>query len=113
LRIGLASSGTEEYIGIVLDKFKIRRYFNVIVSGDDVKVGKPNPRIYTLAAEKLGIAPGRCIVLEDAKNGVEAAKAAGCKCIGVIDLNELPQDLSKADIVLNSLMEVEGLDFKD
>ena len=109
LRIGLASSGTREYIGIVLDKFKIREYFDVIVSGEDVKTGKPDPMIYALASERLGVEPGKCVVLEDAKNGIEAAKSAGCKCIGVIDLNELPQDFSKADMILNSLEEVKGL----
>lgn len=57
--------------------------FDVIVSGEDVANKKPAPDIYLLAAQKIGSKPGECIVVEDAVNGIIAAKAAGMKCIGV------------------------------
>lgn len=103
--IALASSGTKEYIDLVLDKFRIRNYFDVIVSGDDVKIGKPHPETYLLTCKKLKLKSEECLVLEDATKGVESAKEAGCKCIGIINRN-VNQDYSKADTVLSSLKEL-------
>ncbi|OGD95032.1 hypothetical protein A3B52_03240, partial [Candidatus Curtissbacteria bacterium RIFCSPLOWO2_01_FULL_41_28] len=84
-KIALASSGTKKYINVVLAKFKIADYFDVIVSGDDIKRGKPDPEIFSVAVKKLGLKPEETLVLEDATNGIEAAKSAGCKCIAVIN----------------------------
>ncbi len=102
LNIALASSGTTEYIGIVLDRFNIRSYFDVIISGDDVKKGKPDPEVFLKAAASLKLCPADCVVLEDATHGIAAAKAAGCFCIAVPG-NTLPQDQSKADLIVQSL----------
>lgn len=104
-KIGLATSGTKQYIEIVLKKFKIRNYFDAIVAGDDVKIGKPNPETYLVASKKLDFAPEECIVLEDTTNGIESAKKAGCECIAVKNLY-VPQDCSRADLRLNSLKEL-------
>ncbi len=103
-KIGLATSGTKQYIEVVLDKFRIRDYFDVIVSGDDVKVGKPDPETYLVASQKLGFKPEECIVLEDATNGIESAKKAGCRCVAIKNPH-ISQDYSKADLILNSLRE--------
>ncbi|MDD2807708.1 MAG: HAD family phosphatase [Patescibacteria group bacterium] len=105
-KIALASSGTKTYIDVVLDKFRIRKYFDVIISGDDVKEGKPNPEVYIMTAKKLSIAPDNCVVLEDAKAGVDSAKSAGCKCIAIQSPSTPPQDLRKADLYLNSLINL-------
>jgi beta-phosphoglucomutase family hydrolase len=105
-KIALASSGTRDYIDFVLDKFKIREYYDAIVSGEDVNKGKPDPEPYLLACKKLGLSPRECVVLEDAANGVKAAKAAGCKCIGIDSPYTPLQDLSMADLELESLLEI-------
>lgn len=105
-KLAVASSGAEEYINLVLDKFAIRDYFCAIVTGDDVKAGKPNPEAYLKAASKLGVDPAACVVLEDAAKGIEAAKAAGCKCIAVSNPNVPAQDFAKADLVVHSLDKV-------
>ncbi|MDD4901413.1 MAG: HAD family phosphatase [Patescibacteria group bacterium] len=105
-RIALASSAVQEYINLVLDKFNLRNYFDVIVSGDSIKFGKPNPETYSLASKKLGCQPAECLVLEDAENGIISAKGAGCRCIAIINLNTPPQDRSQADIILPSLVEI-------
>jgi sugar-phosphatase len=55
----------------------------VVVSGDDVERGKPDPAIYVLAAQRLGVAAERCLVIEDAPNGVQSARAAGMTVLGV------------------------------
>ena len=107
-KIALASSGTKKYINLVLKKFKIADYFDVIVSGDDVKHGKPDPEIFSVAVKKLSLKPEETLVLEDATNGIEAAKSAGCKCIAVINKITPPQNYSKADLVVNSLEEIDS-----
>ena len=102
-KIAIASSGTKKYIDMVLNKFKIANYFDVIITGDDVKSGKPNPETYQVAVKKLRVKPQETIVLEDATKGIIAAKSAGCVCIAVKNPYTPKQNLSKADIKLNSL----------
>ena len=82
----------KKYIDLVLEKFDIKNYFSLIVSGDDVKKGKPNPETYLVASQKLGFTPEECLVLEDATAGINAAKDAGCKCIAIKNLNTPVQD---------------------
>jgi beta-phosphoglucomutase len=61
----------------------LRRYFSVIVTADDVVYGKPDPEVYLLAAARLRVVPERCVVFEDSLVGVEAARRAGMRAIGV------------------------------
>ena len=61
----------------------LRRYFDVIVTADDVAYGKPDPEVYLLAAARLRVAPERCLVFEDSLVGLEAARRAGMRAIGV------------------------------
>jgi len=82
--IGLASSADFIKIDANLRAAKIDRgLFTKIISGDDVKKKKPFPDIYLKAAQEMGMEPVECIVVEDAVNGIRAAKAAGMKCIAV------------------------------
>jgi len=105
-KIALASSGAKEYIHLVLDKFSIGEYFDVIVSGDCVSIGKPDPETYLVASKKLGLEPMECVVLEDSQNGIIAAIQAGCKCIAIVNPNTPPQDHSQANLILNSLQDI-------
>lgn len=85
--IALVSSSPREWIDTVMNRFDIDG-FNLIVSADTLKVdgviekGKPHPAVYRHAAERLGITPQDCVVVEDSDNGIEAAKRAGMHCIG-------------------------------
>lgn len=99
----VASSSPHEQIDFILKKFELKRYFHAIVSGEDVVAGKPHPEIFLKAADMLGVTSDSCIVIEDSHNGVTAAKRAGMKCIGFINPNSGDQDLSKADMIVNSL----------
>jgi len=105
-KIALGSSGIKSYIDFVLDKFNLRSYFDAIAAGDQVKKGKPDPEVYLLCAGKLGLKAEECVVFEDAAIGIAAAKAAGCKCVAIINHHTPPQDLSQADLKINSLEEV-------
>ena len=91
---------------MVVSKFELEDYFSCILSGEEVENGKPAPDIYVETAKKLGIVPEECIVIEDSKNGVMAAKEAGMKCIGFKNINSGEQDLSKADYIVNSIVEI-------
>ena len=107
IAIALASSSSREFIELVLKKLGITECFQVIVSGDEVEKGKPEPDIFLKAAELLKVSPENCIVLEDSQHGVNAAKNAGMKCIGFINPNSGNQDLSKADKVVSTLVGLE------
>lgn len=102
----IASSSPRDFIDIVVSKFKLQEYFKYITSGEEVENGKPAPDVYIETAKKLGIFPKECTVIEDSKNGVLAAKAAGMKCIGFQNINSGNQDLSMADNIVKSILEI-------
>ncbi len=79
--------------------------FQVIVSGTDVKRGKPYPDIYLAAVEKLNLKAEECISFEDTQYGVESAKAAGLKCLAIPNEYTEKQDFSKADGIFRNLKE--------
>jgi HAD superfamily hydrolase (TIGR01509 family) len=79
LIMALASSGSRAGIEILLDRFAWRNYFAAVITGEDTSRGKPAPDLFLLAAEKMGVAPGACIVFEDTDEGLEAAVNAGMR----------------------------------
>lgn len=84
-KVGLATSALRALLEIVMEKVEFDAWFEVMVTIDDVEKGKPAPDIYLRAAELLKVKPEECLVFEDSLAGVQAAKAAGMKCIGVLD----------------------------
>lgn len=81
IRMAIGTSGTPENVDFVLDGCDIRSYFQVIVTANEVKEGKPHPETFLLCAEKLGVAPSECLVFEDVPKGAEAAERAGMACV--------------------------------
>jgi beta-phosphoglucomutase len=81
--VALASSASRHRAEDTLDQLNFRRRFNVIVTGDDVLRGKPDPEIFQRAAEQLEVDPRHVLVCEDAVSGVKAAKLAGMKCLAI------------------------------
>jgi len=97
LKLAVATGAQREFLDIALDTLGIRGYFAVLQTADTVERGKPDPEIYLIACRRLGLAPAECIVLEDARNGVLAGKAAGCPVIAVPSDYTRGQDFSEAD----------------
>jgi beta-phosphoglucomutase len=95
IKVGLASSSKNAQT--VIQLLHIQHAFDVVVDGTMITHSKPDPEIFLLAARRLGVAPADCIVFEDAEAGVEAALAAGMKCIGVGSTEQL----GKADKVIS------------
>jgi beta-phosphoglucomutase len=79
----IASSAPRRNVEVTLAVLGIEREIDAIVSAEDVTAGKPDPQIFLAAAAKIGIAPDRCVVIEDAVAGIEAARRAGMRSIGV------------------------------
>jgi len=96
----------------ILKKVNLVELFDVILTGNDVTKGKPDPQVFFMAAEKMSVEPGSCVVFEDAVLGVEAGKRAGMKCVG-IDRHGNPERLKKADLVVGDLGEVTVEKIKD
>ncbi|MCB2378757.1 HAD-IA family hydrolase [Hymenobacter sp. BT635] len=82
-KIGLGTGSAPETIGYIIDHLDLRRFFDVVVGKADVENGKPHADTFTVAAQKLGVPPERCVVFEDAILGEQAAYKAGMRCIAV------------------------------
>lgn len=104
-RLAIATSGTLEKSRAVLESAKIPYKQMVYINGNDVKNKKPDPELFLLAAERMSIKPENCVVLEDAPNGVQAAKAAGAKCIAVTN-STTAENLKNADLICHSLEQI-------
>jgi sugar-phosphatase len=79
----VATSASRQDVESLLSEIGVRGYFDVVVTADDVRWGKPNPEVYLRAAEGLGLPPRRCLVFEDSIVGIHAARNAGMRVIGV------------------------------
>lgn len=102
----LASSAPVENIQLISDVLGLGHYLTALVSGETVAHGKPAPDIFLKAAGELGIVPTQCLVIEDAVAGVQAAHAAGMRCIAVAGDRDLP-GLREAELIVKSLTEVD------
>jgi HAD superfamily hydrolase (TIGR01509 family) len=104
--VALASSSPTSWINIMLDRFRLRDSFQVVVSADELDgQGKPSPAIYLHTAQRMGVRPDKCIAIEDSKNGVLSAKNAQMFCVGFRNGFNDEQDLSQADIIIHHFAE--------
>lgn len=105
LPTGVASASSHELIDMVLKRTGISDYFDIIVSGEDVKVGKPHPDIYLKAASMVNLPPQQCIAIEDAPSGILAAKNAGFTCIAYKNPNTHGQVFDNASYVVDKFSD--------
>jgi len=110
LHIGLASSSSRTWVENHLRSRNLLDRFECVFTADDVKYTKPDPELFSLAISRLNIFPNEALILEDSPHGVTAAKKAGANCIAVATDYSRLMDLSSADIIINSLAELEPAD---
>lgn len=108
-RMALASSAEPRVIEANLTALSLRSLFEAVVSGTQVPRGKPAPDVFLAAAERLSVAPADCLVIEDSRNGLLAAKAAGMRCAVVPCSHTRHQDFREADHRLGALPELLAL----
>lgn len=105
IRIGIASGSCSEAIKIVLKKFEVEEYFEVIVGGEDVCKGKPDPEMILKALEVLGVDPKNAMAIDDARSGILAAKSIGMHTIGYLKYSK--KEILEADLNVNDFDEIE------
>ncbi len=105
-RLAVGSSGPPENVAMVIERLDAGRFFGAVVTGMDVTRGKPDPQVFLLAAERLGVPPSRCAVVEDARPGIEAAHAAGMKAVGLVSTGRTREELAEADLLAATLKEL-------
>lgn len=106
--MAVASSAMTKNVEFIVEALGLRPYLRAIVTGDEVSHPKPDPEIYLKTAQKLGLAPSACVAFEDSFVGVEAAKRAGMKCVGIASTfpaRELRAQ-TRADLVVLSFEEL-------
>lgn len=112
LPLAVGSSGPRLNVELAIRVLGLAPYFDVVITGDDVTRGKPAPDIFLLAAQRLGVDPATCVVVEDAEQGVQAALAAGMRVIAVT--TSLPAvRLQAATRVVDSLTQLDAQAFRD
>ncbi len=104
--IAVGSSGPRANVQLVLEQIDPGCVVQVAITGDDVTRGKPDPQVFQLAAGRLGLPPHRCIVVEDAPAGIEAARAAKMKCVAVTSTGRTRTEQEAADCVVSTLAEI-------
>lgn len=103
--LGSASKNTP----LIIERLRITNLFDVVVDGNSVSKTKPDPEVFLIGAKKLGVNAENCVVFEDAEAGVEAAKKAGMKAVGIGDRNVL----SKADYIIQGFFGEEFVEMKN
>jgi HAD superfamily hydrolase (TIGR01509 family) len=109
VKVALATSSRKEKMQMVLEQLNFLQYFDAVVTGNEVTHGKPAPDIFLLAAERLGLRPEDCMVIEDGPIGVSAAKSANMKCVAITETHNAEQ-LHAADLIIDTY---ENADIKD
>jgi beta-phosphoglucomutase-like phosphatase (HAD superfamily) len=106
-RVGLASSSNRPLIDAVLEQAGVAELFETTVSSEEVARGKPAPDVYLEAARRLGVAPARCLAIEDSGSGIRSAHAAGMRVLAIPNHRYPPGGaLALADVVLATLGEL-------
>jgi beta-phosphoglucomutase len=105
MRLAVGSSGPAENVRLVCDEMGVSDHFSALVTGDDITHGKPDPEVFLIAARRLGLESQQCVVIEDAPVGIEAARRARMKNIGLVGAYT-GESLASASLVVASLGEL-------
>lgn len=105
-RLAIATSGTREKSEIILRSVRVPYDKMAYITGSEIANKKPDPELFLTAAAKAGVSAADCLVIEDAPDGVAAAKAAGCTCIAVTN-STTAERLTQADLIIESLTQID------
>lgn len=100
IKTALATSNVWYILEKVFEEIPIENFFNSVITGEEVLNKKPAPDLFLVAADKLGVAPEECLVVEDAPSGVEAAREAGMRVVAIARDKNQAKALEKADLVV-------------
>lgn len=105
LQMAVASSSNRAWVDAGLERLHAAQYFYIICTSDDVAHVKPNPELFLLALNRLGVGENEAIVFEDSPNGILAAKSAGLRCVAYPNQISIHLDLSQADLIVPSILD--------
>jgi len=108
LKVGICTTSNEKAANAIAEKMLSDIHFDILLAGDVVKNKKPDPEIYHLALEKLGLKPEEAMVVEDSKNGVKASKAAGIQTIVTYNGYTEKEDIEAGDVIVSCLGDPDG-----
>jgi len=103
--LAIGSSAPPENVQATLDKISVGKKFQATTNGSEITRGKPDPEVFIKTAQKIGVPPSQCVVIEDAPAGVVAAKTAGCAAIALTGTAPRSK-LTEADLTVDSLREL-------
>jgi beta-phosphoglucomutase len=104
--IALATSNSWLMVESIFDELNIDKYFDVTTTSEEVSFNKPSPEIFAKTAEKLGVEPKECLVIEDSQAGIEAALAAGMKVVGVAHDKKHGKTLKEANMIVGDFVQL-------
>jgi HAD superfamily hydrolase (TIGR01509 family) len=108
LIVGVCTTSNEQAAKAITGKILSDIKFDIVLAGDVVSKKKPDPEIYNLALSKIGLKPDECVVVEDSKNGVLAAKAANMNVVVTTNYYTEKEDVNSGDIIVTSLGDPDG-----
>ncbi len=106
IHVALATSNTWETTDKILDIIGLTGEFEVVTTREEVILNKPDPQIFTVTADKLGVDREDCLVIEDAGAGVTAAREAGMRVVALVDEEKITPEIEKADKVVESFSDI-------
>lgn len=109
IRTAVATAASEPNLEFILDGLDLRQFFDTTTTAAEVPVGKPDPAMFLVSAEKLGVDPADCIVFEDAFGGFEAAHRAKMPSIGIATVNSI-EEIEARDSVVAAFKDFSGID---
>ncbi len=111
--MAVGSSGPAENVQLAIERLGVGRLLSATVTGNDVKRGKPDPQVFLTAAARMQVPPARCVVVEDAPVGVEAAHRGGMRAVALASTGRTVEQLRAAELVVKSLCELSPQRFEE
>ena len=102
----LATSNEWRVVEEVIERLGFEKCFDVVITAEEVTFNKPDPEIFVITADKLGVERESCLVIEDSKAGIDAAHGAGMKAIGMARDNKHAETLKEADMIINNFYDL-------